>query len=331
MARQGRWERSMINYRIGSRGGEVATLQQALAQRQFYQGPIDGEFGGGTQAAVMAFQRANGLAVDGVVGPATWRALFDADIPAPVLHHEDLARRCLALTGAFETGAGFPDCFCGISGDFDGQGISFGVLQWNLGQRSLQPLLAEVIGKHPEVAKQTFGPFLDALEQVLKADHDEQMAFARSVQHPIKRTVFEPWRGLARTLGRTPEFQAIQARHAADKFETARKMCREYGLTSERAVALMFDIVVQNGSIGSIVRAQIHADAKALPGTLPPDEREVRVMEIVANRRAAAANPRWIDDVRSRKLCIARGEGTVHGITYQLDAQFGIGLRRVDA
>lgn len=36
-------------------------------------------------------------------------------------------------------------------------------------------------------------------------------------------------------------------------------------------------------------------------------------MSIVANRRAEAANPRWVDDVRVRKLCIARGEGTVHG------------------
>ena len=31
----------------------------------------------------------------------------------------------------------------GLSGDFDGQGLSFGVLQWNLGQGSLQPLLAD--------------------------------------------------------------------------------------------------------------------------------------------------------------------------------------------
>ena len=316
-----------MDYRIGSRGKEVIELQRALAARDLYRGPADGDFGGHTQAAVIAFQWGEELVPDGVVGPATWRALCGTEIPAPSLHNDDLARRCLALTGAFETGSGFPDCFCGISGDFDGQGISFGVLQWNLGQRSLQPLLSELIEKHPEVAKQTFGPYLEALEQVLQADQDEQMAFARSVQHPVKRTVFEPWRGLAKALGRTPEFQAIQARHAADKFELARRMCGEYGLWSERAIALMFDIVVQNGSITGIVRAQIHADTKTLRGDLGADEREVAVMEFVANRRAAAANPRWIDDVRSRKLCIARGEGTVHGIAYRIDPQFGIGLR----
>ena len=70
----------------------------------------------------------------------------------PRSHNEDLAARCLAITASFETGVGAPDCFCGISGDFDGQGISFGVLQWNFGQGSLQPLLREIVTHHAEVA-----------------------------------------------------------------------------------------------------------------------------------------------------------------------------------
>ncbi len=50
-------------------------------------------------------------------------------------------------------------------------------------------------------------------------------------------------------------------------------------------------------------------------------------LRIVANRRAEAANPQWIEDVRTRKLCIANGEGTVHGRFYNLEDQFGIGLQ----
>jgi peptidoglycan hydrolase-like protein with peptidoglycan-binding domain len=37
---------------------------------------VDGDFGGATERAVMAFQQAQGLDVDGVVGRDTWTALL---------------------------------------------------------------------------------------------------------------------------------------------------------------------------------------------------------------------------------------------------------------
>ena len=323
----------MAVYRLGSHGAEVTRLQEALTERGLYRGPLDGDFGGGTHAAVVAFQRRNKLVPDGRVGPRTWAALFQnaPEIPAPSILADDLRRRCLALTGAFETGSGAPECFCGLSGDFDGQGLSFGVLQWNFGQRTLQPLLKEMMAQHRELAETIFGDHYDALAEALDASDEELMSFARSVQHPVKHTVYEPWRGYAKALGRTPEFQAIQAKHASGVFTRAVQMARDYGVWSERAVALMFDIVTQNGSIRTVTRAQILADAKTLPGSLTRDEREVRTLEAVANRRAEAANPRWVDDVRHRKLCIARGQGVVHGIRYDLEEQFGIRLVRHEA
>lgn len=317
----------MSSYRLGSHGDAVRQIQRQLQARGLYRGAIDGDFGGGTQAAVTAFQRNNGLDADGVVGTSTWTALCGDAPPATLGNGQDLILRCLALTGAFETGTGVPDCFCGLGGDFDGQGISFGVLQWNFGQGSLQPLLQEMIDQHPHVVKDAFGSYYDAFSEALRADRDDLLNFARSVQHPVTHTVFEPWRGFAKALGRTPEFQAVQTEHARGVFRRAQDLCRDYGLSSERAVALMFDIVTQNGSIGSVTRARILGEIKTLPADLAQAEREVRIMEIVANRRAEAANPRWVDDVRVRKLCIARGQGTVHGIAYDLDEQFGIGLR----
>ena len=47
--------------RNGSRGQEVKDLQSRLYTLGYYNGEIDGQFGAGTQAAVIDFQRANGL------------------------------------------------------------------------------------------------------------------------------------------------------------------------------------------------------------------------------------------------------------------------------
>lgn len=64
--------------RRGDSGADVHELQQLLkANYQAYAGrlAVDGEFGPGTEAVVKEFQRRSGLGADGVVGPATYRAL----------------------------------------------------------------------------------------------------------------------------------------------------------------------------------------------------------------------------------------------------------------
>ncbi|HEY9723896.1 MAG TPA: peptidoglycan-binding protein [Oscillatoriaceae cyanobacterium] len=71
----------------GSTGPSVVQLQQKLAAAGFNPGGVDGDFGPNTLNAVMAFQRARGLQVDGVVGPQTAGALgmgaIQTSAPAP--------------------------------------------------------------------------------------------------------------------------------------------------------------------------------------------------------------------------------------------------------
>ena len=67
--------------RIGDEGRAVTALQAALLERGFNPGLVDGEFGGGTQAAVLAFQNSEGLLADGVAGPRTQAALGLVDSP----------------------------------------------------------------------------------------------------------------------------------------------------------------------------------------------------------------------------------------------------------
>ncbi len=319
----------MAFYRRGSKGPEVERIQARLKELGHYRGPVDGDFGGGTESAIKSFQKAKRLEVDGVVGEQTWTLLFAEEIPTPSILQKSLAYRCLALTGAFETNTPVPDCFAGLSGDFDGQGISFGVLQWNLGQGTLQPLLTEMNRKHAKLLRALLHNNYTLFVTFLKADRADQMAWARSIQDPIRHTIFEPWRGLLKGLGRMPEFQEIEAAHAETIFQSAQKLCRSYQLWSERAVALMFDIIVQNGSISNIVRAQILHDYEKIDPDLDEESAEVARMTMIANRRAEAANPRWVEDVRTRKLCCARGQGRVHGTEIDLENQYGIGLKEV--
>lgn len=68
--------------RQGSKGNDVLTLQYLLnVISEFYPDVPsvvqDSSFGSSTRQAVTAFQRMRGLTADGVVGPATWQALYD--------------------------------------------------------------------------------------------------------------------------------------------------------------------------------------------------------------------------------------------------------------
>ena len=65
--------RPMVSY--GSRGDAVRKLQELLNALGYDCGSVDGIFGSKTKAAVLAFQKANGLGADGIVGPLTWAKL----------------------------------------------------------------------------------------------------------------------------------------------------------------------------------------------------------------------------------------------------------------
>lgn len=59
----------------GMSGAAVKRLQKTLKEKGFDPGTIDGDFGGGTEAALMAFQLSEGLLADGIAGPRSLTAL----------------------------------------------------------------------------------------------------------------------------------------------------------------------------------------------------------------------------------------------------------------
>lgn len=79
----------------GSRGDYVWDLQYRLKTIGLFDQQLTGYYGTHTRQAVIKFQQTYGLAADGVVGPATWKALkkyslnkSEMDIMARVIYSE---------------------------------------------------------------------------------------------------------------------------------------------------------------------------------------------------------------------------------------------------
>ncbi len=68
--------------RRGDRGPEVLDLQRRLRTLGYWLGSLNDSFGPLTEQAVTAFQKVEGMAPDGVAGPATQAALSAADRPS---------------------------------------------------------------------------------------------------------------------------------------------------------------------------------------------------------------------------------------------------------
>lgn len=66
----------METRRQGDTGASVQILQLALQRAGYYQGALDGIFGGGTRRAVERYQQNYRLVPDGVAGPKTWEPLL---------------------------------------------------------------------------------------------------------------------------------------------------------------------------------------------------------------------------------------------------------------
>ena len=67
-------------FRVGDQGEEIAEIQGQLVLLG-YDVMADGTFGVATSEAVKAFQKAQGIKADGLIGPATYSALLGKDMP----------------------------------------------------------------------------------------------------------------------------------------------------------------------------------------------------------------------------------------------------------
>ncbi len=109
-------------FQIGDQGSDVAEIQTALS-RLGYDVAVDGSYGPGTAAAVRAFETANGMDPDGLVGPIVYQALLGRAIPETNRGDNAILRR---ITGLALQQLGVPYVYGGSSpGGFDCSGFVY--------------------------------------------------------------------------------------------------------------------------------------------------------------------------------------------------------------
>lgn len=287
----------------GARGELVRKAQSKLQQQGVYQEDIDGDYGGLTENAVVAFRKRAKLGAEPTIDMATWKQLTGEPLPG-------VRDRALQLTASFE-GHGFTLA----QGNFDGAGVTWGVIGFTLKYRSLPKIVLAAAAKDRGLVEQAFGNKTTELIRVMNAKWPAQLAWADKLSlGATKARLAEPWRSAFARFGELPDVQALQLREVeVAYFQPARKTAKALGLTTELGLALCFDIHVQNGSIVPKASAEIAKQRAAHP---IHDERELRA--IVAHAVANASNPTYKQDVLSRKLAFATGAGVVHGSTYVL-------------
>jgi peptidoglycan hydrolase-like protein with peptidoglycan-binding domain len=288
---------------------------------------VDGRVGPRTRAAVQTFQSGHGLAADGVVGPRTEVALVAAGAPRPpgavsggttpavLCSPPDLPapqRTAVAVTSYFETGVPFG---CAVSRT---DGISMGMLQWNLLAGTLQTML-ESFERQTQRLGTFFGPDTERVRKLAALRHtpDERR---QAVAEARAEGLAARWREPLLRLCADADFCALLMRDVNSRMVRARTVARQVGLGSVRGLAMCFDVNVGDGLSDAKARAFVDriAGREAAVGR-PLSERE-KLVEIA--NEAADRVTSWREERRARRLVLANGTGRYRGGDWNLDRIF---------
>lgn len=254
-----------------------------------------------------------------------------------MLDDKSLLELCLQVTGRFEargTSASYTD----LAGNFDGQGLSAGILQWNAGQGTLQTLLQRIGLKMGWDKAQTF--FRSDIHHLAVLRPAEAIQFC--LQHYIADgsknvapAAVAAWKAF---LGQ-PESIAAQVELATEGTlgrakALVNKFCPGY-LDRTRPYAFFFDLVTQSGGMqnsrGHVdptdspdwqaalnYAVQNHPTCGALWQSVLPTDPLAQLLVHYAFQRSLLSNPQYIWDACSRRGTIACRTGVVHEARIEL-------------
>ncbi|MDD1622290.1 MAG: hypothetical protein LUQ11_12500 [Methylococcaceae bacterium] len=245
----------------------------------------------------------------------------------------DAQEMALKITTVFEGGKSMN--YQALADDFDGQGTSFGLIQWNFGQNTLGPLLTKMLNRNPTAFANCFGA--DSDYQTLKSalianDKDSQLKWARDTIKQHRKA----WSQAFKNIGAVSDFNKIQRDEAAAKYHPLvvkvigklREISPNLLIKIEfRTYAALFDLCVQQSGIDKALTA-INSRIK-----LDKPKTQYELICLVVTERGKTASTKWASDCISRRLGILRGmaySSTEHEVTknrsndqYHLILEFG--------
>ncbi|MBY3158997.1 peptidoglycan-binding domain 1 protein [Rhizobium laguerreae] len=246
----------------------------------------------------------------------------------------------VAITCGYETSS--TDPYTKVADDFDGMGISCGALQWNIGMKSLQPMVKAVGKTRVQALMPVYGAKMwEACTGAVK----DGLKIVRGWQS--KKELLKDAHAELMALMGSPEMRAEQDKKINVKADTALTMAsawakgRNNNAPSKRLYCWFFDLATQNGSLEGQTPKRVadfmssnnpdkvddlicdyldglkgssghvkdaHKNADLWRGS--SDERlELLCLTYL---RSATANPTWRHVVINRKGTIAVGKGWVN-------------------
>lgn len=204
-----------------------------------------------------------------------------------------------------------------VAGNFDGQGLSLGYIQWCIGQDTLQPLLNRMDREYNDEMRSIFEDNYDSIHNMILDTKENQLEWAKSI-NTLSNTIAEPWYSQFVKLCNNQNFINIESDAIAYKVGQAMIICDKYNLKTVRGFALAFDIAVQNGSISQEAAKIIDTAIMENPNMIEKD-----LLKVIANAVADTSTSN-IEDIRARKMAIVNGAGTVHGFELDLEKSYGL-------
>jgi hypothetical protein len=270
-------------------------------------------------------------------------------------------RRAMALalniTGSFEGSSGWEN----LAGNFDGQGISLGLNQQNLGQGTLQPILIAMIDTHATLATDLFSPtHLKTMTAMLNAWSERTLTQTNSLKASASPELFPDLDALSPLdIGFEPSV-SIQAARNADSVAWAvatvfqfdrtfkpewKNSLQAFASTApyrslqieastemfERAVEYFFRLNLRE--IRSLLlmydfvvqnggfSSEHLAELKKFDFGNPKASESARLFKLL-EIRLLSVRPEFRIDVDSRKRAIISGVGRVHGRTRDLQKEY---------